>query len=38
LLGELPVIVNGTVAAVRSSMENLFAPPLALSFAVSCQL
>src|ERR1700730_12821670 len=38
LLGALPVTVNGTVAAVMSSIENLFAPPLAESFAVSCQL
>src|SRR5436305_973659 len=37
LVGALPVTVNGTVAAVMSSIENLLAPPLAESFAVSCQ-
>ena len=37
LVGAPPVIVNGTVAAVMSSIENLLAPPLAESLAVSCQ-
>src|SRR6266404_6764655 len=37
LVGALPVMVNGTVPAVISSIENLLAPPLAESFAVSCQ-
>ncbi len=37
LFGALPVMVNGTVPAVISSIENLLAPPLAESFAVSCQ-
>ncbi len=37
LVGAEPVTVNGTVAAVMSSMENFSAPPLALSLAVSCQ-
>src|SRR5205807_7896339 len=36
-VGAEPVIVIGTVAAVMSSTENLFAPPLAESFAVNCQ-
>src|SRR3954453_13542791 len=36
-VGEDPVTLKGTVAAVMSSMENLFAPPLAESFAVNCQ-
>src|SRR5260221_14722023 len=37
LVGELPVTVKGTVAAVMSSIENFSAPPLALSLAGSCQ-
>src|SRR5947209_1532397 len=36
-VGEFPVTVNGVFEFVTSSIENLFAPPLALSFAVSCQ-
>jgi hypothetical protein len=32
-----PTMVNGTRAAVMSSIENLLAPPLAESLAVSCQ-
>ena len=36
-VGAAPVTVNGTVAAVMSSIENLLAPPLAESLAVSCQ-
>ena len=36
-VGAPPVTVNGTVAAVTSSIENLLAPPLAESLAVSCQ-
>ena len=36
-VGAAAVTVKGTVAAVMSSIENLFAPPLAESFAVSCQ-
>ena len=36
-VGAEPVTVNGTVDAVMSSIENLFAPPLAESFAVNCQ-
>ena len=37
LVVALPVMVKGTVDAVMSSIENLLAPPLALSLAVSCQ-
>src|SRR5882724_7116892 len=37
LVDALPVIVNGTVEAVMSSIENLLAPPEAESLAVSCQ-
>src|SRR5437764_14113749 len=36
-VGAPAVIVNGTFDPVMSSMENLFAPPLPESFAVSCQ-
>src|SRR5438270_10044161 len=36
-VGAPAVIVNGTFEPVMSSIENLFAPPLAESFAVSCQ-
>src|SRR5947209_18794322 len=36
-VGAAAVIVNGTFEPVMSSIENLFAPPLAESFAVSCQ-
>src|SRR4029079_14593886 len=37
LVGALPVTVTGTVEAVMSSIEDLFAPPEAESLAVSCQ-
>jgi hypothetical protein len=37
LLGVAPSITSGTVTAVRSSTKNLFAPPLNVSFALSCQ-
>ena len=37
LVGAPAVIVNGTFAPVISSIENLLAPPLAESLAVSCQ-
>ena len=37
LVGAAPTIVNGTVATVVFSIENLFRPPLAESFAVNCQ-
>src|ERR1051326_2967783 len=36
-VGELPVTVNGVFEFVTSSIENLLAPPLAESWAVSCQ-
>ena len=37
LVAAPAVIVNGTFAPETSSIENLFAPPEAESFAVSCQ-
>src|SRR5207253_466602 len=36
-VGAVPVTVTGTFEFVMSSIENLFAPPLAESLAVSCQ-
>ena len=37
LVGAAPTMVNGTVAIVVFSMENLFRPPDAESLAVNCQ-
>jgi len=36
LVAAPAVIVNGTLEPLMSSIENLLAPPEALSFAVSC--